>query len=193
MAVDGARIGHEAHQLPYDNVTGRVAPRRRSRRHRLTSGPAGHAQGQHAMTERIHLRIPGPTPVPDAVRQAGARQMINHRGPEFRDLFARVTGGLKRAFSTDNEILILTCSGTGALEAAVVNHLSPADSVLAVSIGSFGDRFAQIAQRYGADVRRLDVEWGRAAEPDGVAAALREMSAEGRPAAAVLLTHNETS
>src|SRR5687767_8762016 len=145
------------------------------------------------MTERIHLRIPGPTPVPDAVRQAGARQMINHRGPEFRDLFGRVTGGLKRAFATDNEILILTCSGTGALEAAVVNHLSPADRVLAVSIGSFGDRFAQIAQRYGADVRRLDVEWGRAAEPDDVGAALREMSAEGRPATAVLLTHNETS
>src|SRR5688572_13000736 len=131
--------------------------------------PTGHAQGQHAMTERIHLRIPGPTPVPDAVRQAGARQMINHRGPEFRDLFGRVTGALKRAFATDNEILILTCSGTGALEAAVVNHLSPADRVLAVSIGSFGDRFAQIAQRYGADLRRLDIEWGRAAQPDDVA------------------------
>ena len=145
------------------------------------------------MAKQIHLRIPGPTPVPDSVRQAGARQMINHRGPEFRELLGRVTSGLKRAFATDNEILILTCSGTGALEAALVNHLSPADPVLAVSIGAFGDRFAKIAERFGADVRRLDVEWGRAAAPDEVAAALDAMQAGGKPAAAVLLTHNETS
>ena len=145
------------------------------------------------MAKQIHLRIPGPTPVPDSVREAGARQMINHRGPEFRELLGRVTSGLKRAFATDNEVLILTCSGTGALEAAVVNHLSPADPVLAVSIGAFGDRFAKIAERFGADVRRLGVEWGRAAAPDEVAAALDAMQAGGKPAAAVLLTHNETS
>jgi len=145
------------------------------------------------MAERIHLRIPGPTPVPDAVRQAGARQMINHRGPEFRELIMRVTERLQRAFVTRNDLLILTCSGTGALEAAVVNFLSPGDRVLAVSIGSFGDRFVKIGSAYGADVVRHDVEWGRAAEPDDVAAALREMASQGEPAKAVLLTHNETS
>src|SRR5215213_5611678 len=117
------------------------------------------------MTQRIHLRIPGPTPVPDFVRQAGARQMINHRGPEFRELIGRVTQRLQTAFATRNEVLILTCSGTGAMEAAIVNFLSPGDRILSVSIGSFGDRFAKIATAYGADVNKLDVEWGRAAEP----------------------------
>ncbi len=145
------------------------------------------------MTDRIHLRIPGPTPLPDAVREASGRQMINHRGPEFRELIGRVTARLQRAFATANDVLILTASGTGGLEAAVVNHLSPGDDVLAVSIGSFGDRFADIAARYGAAVRRLDVEWGRAAEPAAVARALREMATDGTPAKAVLLTHNETS
>ncbi len=140
-----------------------------------------------------NLRIPGPTPLPDAVREAGARQMVNHRGPEFRELITRVTQRLQRAFKTNNDILILTCSGTGALEATVVNHLSPGDDVLSVSIGSFGERFARIAEVYGARVERLTVEWGQAADPDAVAARLREMAKAGRPAKAILLTHNETS
>jgi aspartate aminotransferase-like enzyme len=145
------------------------------------------------VSPNIQLRIPGPTPLPDEVRAAGGRQMLNHRGPEFRELILRVTERLQRAFRTRNDVLILTTSGTGGLEAAIVNHLSPGDPVLAVSIGSFGDRFASIAERYGADVRRLDVEWGRAAEAGNVSAALREMAAEGAPARAILLTHNETS
>ncbi|CAN5624683.1 alanine--glyoxylate aminotransferase family protein [soil metagenome] len=145
------------------------------------------------MADEIQLRIPGPTPLPDRVREAGARQMINHRSPEFRELITRVTQRLQRSFATGNDVMILTSSGTGALEAAVVNHLSMGDSVLGVTIGSFGDRFAEIAERYGADVRRLETEWGRAARPADVAHALREMAAAGRPARAVLLTHNETS
>ncbi len=141
----------------------------------------------------INLRIPGPTPRPDAVREASARQMVNHRGPEFKELITRVTGRLQTAFATRNDILILTCSGTGALEAAVVNFLSPGDPILAVSIGSFGNRFAKIASTYGADVTKLDVEWGMAADPADVADQLRAMTAAGKPARAVLLTHNETS
>jgi aspartate aminotransferase-like enzyme len=140
-----------------------------------------------------YLRVPGPTPLPDAVREAGARQMVNHRGPEFKALLERVGARLKAAFRTENDILILTASGTGGLEAAIVNHLSPGDPVLAVTIGAFGDRFAKIASRYGADVTTLPVEWGRAAEPDDVVAALEHMASAGRPARAVLLTHNETS
>jgi aspartate aminotransferase-like enzyme len=119
--------------------------------------------------------------------------MINHRSPEFRELIARVTKRLQHGFGTANDVLILTSSGTGALEAAIVNHLSPGDHVLGVTIGAFGDRFAEIAERYGADVRRLEVEWGRAARGDDVASALREMRTAGRSPAAVLLTHNETS
>lgn len=145
------------------------------------------------MPDRVNLRIPGPTPLPEEVRNAGSRQMVNHRGPEFRELLTRVTGRLQDAFLTRNDILILTASGTGALEAAVVNHLSPGDDVLAVSIGSFGNRFAKIAQVYGAAVVKHDVELGRAAQPDDLDRALRAMAADGRPARAVLLTHNETS
>jgi len=119
--------------------------------------------------------------------------MVNHRGPEFKELINRVTARLQTAFVTRNDILILTASGTGGLEAAIVNFLSPGDPVLGVSMGSFGDRFAKIASTYGADVTKIDVEWGHAADPAQVAAALRDMAANGRPAKAVLLTHNETS
>ena len=139
------------------------------------------------------LRIPGPTPLPDAVREAGARQMINHRGPEFAALLTRCTEGIQRALATRNEVVFVTASGTGGLEAAVVNHLSPDDPVLAVSIGSFGERFAKIAATYGADVRRITVEPGQAADPVAVASAIADMRSHGRPPRAVLLTHNETS
>ena len=145
------------------------------------------------MADPTPLRIPGPTPLPEPVREAGSRQMINHRSPEFRDLITRTAERLKTAFATSNDVLMLTSSGTGALEAAVVNHLSPGDRVLGVSIGSFGDRFGEIAERYGANVRRLNFEWGGAAEPDAVADALRQMADAGEPPTAVLLTHNETS
>lgn len=138
-----------------------------------------------------NLRIPGPTSLPSAVREAGARQMINHRGPEFAAMLGRITDGLKPFFGTSNEIVLLTCAGTGGLEAAVVNTCSPGDRVLAVSIGAFGDRFAKIAAVYGAEVTKLDVEWGRAAEPDLLRDALRSAPAGGYRA--VLLTHNETS
>jgi aspartate aminotransferase-like enzyme len=139
------------------------------------------------------LHVPGPTPLPDSVREAGGRQMINHRGAEFRALLGRITSGLQRAMRTEHDVCILTASGTGGLEAAIVNHCSPGDPVLAVSTGAFGDRFASIATSYGADVTRLDVEWGLAADPQAVAAALEAMVAGGRPPAAILLTHNETS
>ncbi len=136
-----------------------------------------------------NLRIPGPTALPPTVREAGARQMINHRGPEFAAMLARILDGMKPFFGTTGDIAMLSCAGTGGLEAAVVNTLSPGDRVLGVSIGAFGDRFAKIARAYGADVTTLDVEWGQAAEP----AAVREALAAGEPYRAVLLTHNETS
>ncbi|MEO7118694.1 MAG: alanine--glyoxylate aminotransferase family protein [Candidatus Limnocylindrales bacterium] len=145
------------------------------------------------MPDAIQLRIPGPTPLPDQVREAGGRQMVNHRGPEFKELFGRVTAGLQRAFRTEYDVLIMSCSGTGGLEAAIVNHLSPGDDVLSVSIGVFGDRFAKIATRYGADVTKLDSEWGKAADPDAVGEMLAKMASDGHPAKAVLFTHNETS
>src|SRR4051812_11703840 len=113
--------------------------------------------------------IPGPTPCPDAVLRSLSTQMINHRGPEYMALQRELIAGLKELFRTSGDCLIFPASGTGGLEAAVVNTLSPGDRVLAVVIGSFGDRFAQIAAAHGAEVQRLDVEWGRAVEPEQVA------------------------
>ena len=136
-----------------------------------------------------NLRIPGPTVLPPSVREAGARQMINHRGPEFAAMLERILTGMKPYFGTASDIAIITTAGTGGLEAAVVNTLSPGDKVLAVSIGSFGDRFAKIARTYGADVTRIDVDWGQAADP----AVLRGELRRDASYRAVLLTHNETS
>src|SRR4029079_7735879 len=92
-----------------------------------------------------NLRIPGPTALPPSVRVAGGRQMINHRGPEFAAMLARILDGMKPYFGTTNDVGVITAPGWGGLEAAVVNVLSPGDAVLGVSIGSFGDRFAKIA------------------------------------------------
>jgi aspartate aminotransferase-like enzyme len=136
-----------------------------------------------------NLRVPGPTPLPDDVRQAQAAPMIDHRGSEFAAMLPEISHGIATLIGTSGEVLLLTASGTGALEAAIVNTLSPGDRVLAVSIGSFGDRFAAIAETYRASVERLDVPWGEAADP----AALRDHRASHDPYAAVLLTHNETS
>lgn len=145
------------------------------------------------MSHPVNLRIPGPTSLPESVRAAGSRQMVNHRGPEFRALLGRVTAGLQRGLRTRNEVILLTASGTGALEAAVVNFLSPRDPVLSISIGEFGERFAAIAAAFGMDVTRYTVEPGQAADPAEVGERLRAMAAAGTPARAVLVTHNETS
>src|SRR6478736_3442174 len=136
-----------------------------------------------------NLRIPGPTALPPSVREAGARQMINHRGPEFAAMLGRILEGMKPFFGTTGDVAMLTCAGSGGLEAAVVNTLSPGDRVLGVSVGSFGDRFAKIAGIYGADVTKVDVDWGKAADPGTV----RDALAAGAGWKAVLLTHNETS
>ncbi len=135
------------------------------------------------------LRIPGPTPCPDEVLQAMTKQMINHRGPEFGQIVSDVTDELKQLFQTKNDLFLLTGSGTGGLEAAVVNTLSPGDKVLSVSIGVFGERFANIAQQFGAEVVSLKFEWGKAADIDAIRQALN-----AEPGIkAVLVTHNETS
>ena len=135
------------------------------------------------------LRIPGPTPCPEEVLRAMIKQMINHRGPEFGQMLKEVTAQLKEVFQTKNDVFLLTGSGTGGLEAAVVNTLSPGDKVLSVSIGVFGERFATIAQQFGAEIIPLQFEWGKAADIDPIRKALRSEPA----IKAVLVTHNETS
>ncbi|MFC1934944.1 pyridoxal-phosphate-dependent aminotransferase family protein [Chloroflexota bacterium] len=135
------------------------------------------------------LRIPGPTPCPDEVLQAMTKQMINHRSEEYGQLQDDLTAKLKQLFQTENDILLLTGSGTGGLEAAIVNMLSPGDRVLSVSIGVFGERFATIAGQFGAEVISIKFEWGKAAD----AGAVRKALQDNPGIKAVLVTHNETS
>ncbi|MBI4311968.1 MAG: alanine--glyoxylate aminotransferase family protein [Chloroflexi bacterium] len=137
----------------------------------------------------VNLRIPGPTPCPEEVLEAGAKPMINHRGPEFREMINRITERLQKLFYTKNDLFVLTASGTGAMEAAIVNTLSPGDRVLVVSIGEFGERFAAVARAYWADVVDLKFEPGTPADPD----AIRKVLAADPRIKAVLVTHNETS
>lgn len=137
----------------------------------------------------MDLRIPGPTPVPPEVLQAGAQPMYNHRGKEFAELIQRITSRLKDLFRTQNDLFLLTGSGTGALEASLVNTLSPGDRVLAVIIGEFGERYAAIAEAFGAHVIPLTYEAGRPADPEDIRKALRS----DLGIKAVMVTHNETS
>src|SRR2546428_1183017 len=139
-----------------------------------------------------NLRIPGPTVVPQAVLAASARPMINHRGPEFAALLAALTRALQDFLRTQGDVLTLTASGSGAMEAAVANTLSSGDRVLVFVNGAFGERFYAICKSYGVDARRVDVTLGRAVEPDLVREELaKEKGKDG--AKAVLLQHNETS
>lgn len=138
-----------------------------------------------------YLLIPGPTPVPQAVTQAMATEMFNHRGPRFRELQEKLTASLKEVFMTGGRLFILTTSGTGAMEAAVVNFLSPGDPVLSLVNGAFGDRLARIAETYGASVQRLEADWGKPLDYGSLEAALRADS-EGR-IKAVTVVHNESS
>ena len=141
------------------------------------------------MTFSTQLRIPGPTPLPDRVVRAMSRPMIDHRGPEFAAILARITSGARRVFKTSGDLLLLTSSGTGGLESAVANLVSPGDQVVVALSGNFGERFAALAAGYGADVVRLEFEWGQPVDADDLARVL-----EHHPKARVLLlTHNETS
>ena len=136
-----------------------------------------------------NLRTPGPTPIPEDIYEAMSDPMINHRGPEFFELITECTDKLKQVFMTENDVFILTSSGTGALEASIVNTLSPGDKVLAASAGSFGDRYADALEAYGAVVQRLTFEWGEPVDPD----ALRQGLRADPEIKAVIITHNETS
>jgi aspartate aminotransferase-like enzyme len=138
-----------------------------------------------------NLLIPGPTPLPPRVLQAMGRQMTNHRGPEFGRIMADMLEGLRGVFRTQNDIIPLVCSGTGGLEASVTNFLSPEDRVLSVNNGHFCERYAEIAERYGARVDRVLAEWGRPVPLDAIAGRIRDDARGGYRA--VLVTQSETS
>jgi aspartate aminotransferase-like enzyme len=112
-----------------------------------------------------YLLTPGPTPLPPQVCEAMARPIIHHRTPQFQVILKEASEGLKYVFQTQNDVFILASSGTGAMEAAVVNILSPQDSAITVQGGKFGERWTEICQSYGINAEVINVEWGRAVDP----------------------------
>ena len=141
------------------------------------------------MPEKGYLMTPGPTPIPPEVEAAMAQPIAYHRGPEFQALLGRVLPRLKEVFRTESEVALLTASGSAAMESAVANLCSPGDRVLVVSAGYFGERWAQIAGRYGCDVVHLRYAWGDVPDAGDVAARLAETGG----ARVVYCTQGETS
>lgn len=134
------------------------------------------------------LRIPGPVPVPEVVRTALARPVVAHRGPYGRAQIARIQELIRPVFGTHNPVLTLASSGTGAMEAGLLNVIAPGDRVLVVVQGQFGDRYAAIAAALGAVVDKVEFPWGEAAQPAIIAERLA--AADYR---ALVITHNESS
>ena len=139
--------------------------------------------------KKYQLMAPGPTPVPSNVLLAMAQPMIHHRTPEYEALFGEVREGLKRLFQTSQEIVPLTCSGTGAMEAAVVNTLSAGDTVAVVRAGKFGERWCEVARAYGVNVIELTAPYGETVP----AARVEETLTENPGLKAVFTQHSESS
>lgn len=134
------------------------------------------------------LRIPGPISVPERVRQANARPVVNHRGAEMRAILGEIQRLIKPLFGTQAPVLTFGSSGTGVMEASLVNVLAPGEKVLALVHGQFGERYAQIARALGGEVDVIESEWGQVPDPQQVAASLDK--AQYR---AVVTVHNESS
>lgn len=122
--------------------------------------------------EKKYLFSPGPTMLPPEVLLKMAEPIMHHREPEFEKIFAEIREGLKYLFQTKNEVLVFTSSGTGAMEGAVSNILSKGDKALVIRGGKFGERWGEICQAYGIEFIPVDVEWGRAVEPERIQKAL---------------------
>ncbi|MGI8934209.1 MAG: pyridoxal-phosphate-dependent aminotransferase family protein [Phormidesmis sp.] len=143
------------------------------------------------MDDKLMLMIPGPTPVPEKVLLAMAKHPIGHRSGEFSQIIAETNANLKWLFQTENPVLALTASGTGTIEAAIINFLSAGDRVLVGNNGKFGERWAKIAKAYGLDMQQITAEWGEPIAPDAFGEALAADSE--KKIKAVILTHSETS
>jgi aspartate aminotransferase-like enzyme len=142
-----------------------------------------------AVAQKRYLFTPGPTPVPPEVLAALAEPIVHHRGPDFRAVFGECLERLAAVCRTASDVLLFTCSGTGAMESAVVNICSPGDQVVVVSAGHFGERWQKLATAYGCRVEPLAYAWGETPSPDDLAGRLDELGG----AKAVFVTHSETS
>lgn len=120
------------------------------------------------------LRIPGPSPIPPSVQQSMSQPMIGHRGQETKELLQRIKPKLKPIFGTNQEVMIISGSGTAGLESAVVNTVNPGDEVLVIVTGAFGERFAKICESYQINTHRYNVDWGNAVSPNAISEYLKE-------------------
>jgi len=139
--------------------------------------------------EKKYLFSPGPTMLPPEVLLKMAEPIMHHREPEFERIFGEIREGLKYLFQTKNEVLIFTSSGTGAMEGAVSNLLAKGDKALVVRGGKFGERWGEICKAFGIEFIPIDVEWGKAVDPQRIKKAL-----ESDPSIRVVYTQaSETS
>ncbi len=143
------------------------------------------------MQDKLTLMIPGPTPVPETVLKAMGRHPIGHRSGEFQAIVRRTTEQLKWLHQTTSDVLVITGSGTAAMEAGIINTLSRGDKVLCGDNGKFGERWVKVARTYGLDVEVIKAEWGQPLDPEAFRSALEEDNAKAIKA--VILTHSETS
>jgi len=143
------------------------------------------------MQDKLMLMIPGPTPVPEKVLLAMAKHPIGHRSGDFSKVIAELNDNLKWLHQTTNEVLTLCVSGTGAMEAGIINFLSAGDSVLVGNNGKFGDRWAKMSRKFGLEVEEISAEWGKPLNPEDFKAKL-EADTE-KKIKAVIITHSETS
>jgi len=124
--------------------------------------------------KKIRLLTPGPTPVPERISLRMAQPILHHRSPEFEQVFARCREGLAWLFQTKQDVVQLASSGTGAMEASLVNFLRRGDEAIVIDAGKFGERWGKLAKSYGVNAVTLKVEWGSAVDPGAVKAALEE-------------------
>ncbi|HEY4553753.1 MAG TPA: alanine--glyoxylate aminotransferase family protein [Bacillaceae bacterium] len=142
------------------------------------------------LLDQEYLFAPGPTPVPDRVKQAMNKPMIGHRSKAFPLLLEDVANRLKPVFGTVDPVTIISGSGTGALETAAANVIEENDDVVVIVSGAFGERFASICEAFGANVHRLQVEWGKACQPEQLEDFLGSLNKNVK---AVIATYCETS
>ena len=145
----------------------------------------------HAVQDKLTLMIPGPTPVPESVLKAIGRHPIGHRSGEFQAVVQRTTEQLKWLHQTQGDVLVITGSGTAAMEAGIINTLSRGDKVLCGDNGKFGERWVKVARAYGLEVEVIKAEWGQPLDTEAFRLALEADSAKAIKA--VILTHSETS
>lgn len=143
------------------------------------------------MQDKLTLMIPGPTPVPETVLHALGRHPIGHRSADFQKIVKRTTEQLQWLHQTKHEVLVITGSGTAAMEAGIVNTLSRGDRVICGDNGKFGERWVKVAKAYGLDVQVIKAPWGQPLDPEAFREALDADTAKAIKA--VILTHSETS